>query len=96
MKQEELIKILESGVDDGFIVGLTFDENRTFKFTVKLTDKEYILDWWCNICYLTTECGVYIPFDFIEIEGTWPNKYKNNIQLEYCGNQCAIIPVEEY
>ena len=96
MKQEQLIKVLERGVEGGLLVGLTFDDVREFKFTVKLTDKAYKIDWWCNICHLTTECGAYIPFASFEISGTWPNHHKTNLQFEYNGNICVIIPIEEY
>ena len=96
MKQEELIAILERGVNFGLLVGVTFGDIRSFEFTVKLTGKTYKIEWWINICYLTTECGTYIPFDSIEISGTWPNHFKNNLQLQYHGNKCAIIPLEKY
>ena len=96
MKQEQLIKVLESGVNAGFLVGVTFDEIRKFEFIIKLTGKKYKVEWWVNICYLTTECGVYIPFHSVEISGTWPNHAKNNLQFQYNKDKCAIIPIEKY
>ena len=96
MKQEQLIKLLEVGVDDGLLVGVTFDEIRKFEFTVKLTGKKYKIEWWVNICYLTTECGLYMSFSSVEISGTWPNHFKNNLQFTYGKDKRAIITVEVY
>ena len=96
MKQKQLIHILEGGVNNGLLVGVTFDDLREFEFTVKMTGKKYKVTWWVNICYLTTECGTYIPFHSLEISGTWPNHFKSNLQLEYNKQKCAIIPIEKY
>lgn len=96
MEQERLIAVLEKGVDDGLLVGVTFDDVRAFEFTVKLTGKKYKITWWVNICYLTTECGLYMPFNSVEISGTWPNHFKNNLQFTYHKDKCAIVPIEEY
>ena len=96
MKQKQLSKILENGVDRGLLVGVKFDDVREFEFTIKLTGNSYKITWWVNICYLTTSCGLYMPFDTVEISGTWPNHFKNNLQFTYKKDKCAILPVEMY
>lgn len=96
MKQERLLQVLNFAVEKGFISNLAFDEVRKFEFKVSLTTCYYKIEWWCNICYLTTACGAYIPFHNVEISGTWPNHHKTNLQFEYNGNKCVIVPVEKY
>lgn len=91
-----LHKLLLSGVERGLLRDLKEFDVRQFEFTISLTGKKYKITWWVNICYLTTECGLYMPFHSIEISGTWPNHYKNNLQFTYHKDKCAIIPIEEY
>ena len=67
MNIEQLTKILELGVEKGLLSWMKFSEPRDFNFFVDLSDKSYKIKWWCNICYLTTECGTYIPFLDLEM-----------------------------
>jgi hypothetical protein len=96
MKDTDLKAILERGVELGFIDNLEFSGLRTSTFTVCLDGSKYQIEWWCNICYLTTSCGISLPFHEFKFSGTWPNRAKTNIQLEYEGNTCLIKPVELY
>jgi hypothetical protein len=67
---------------------------RDFKFLVK--DKEYIIEWWTNLCELKVD-GLIIPFTNVYLDDTWPNNSKLNLQF-YNGKSspCAILPVEFY
>jgi hypothetical protein len=96
MKDTDLKAILENGVTLGYISNLKFDGLRMSSFTVCLDGSELKIEWWCNICYLTTGCGVTVPFHKFKFSGTWPNRAKTNIQLEYEGDTCLIKPVELY
>ena len=96
MKLEKLAEVLDYAVGQGYIKDLTNEDIRNFTFTVVLTGAKYKVQWWVNICYLTTECGTYIPFHRFTLSSTWPNNFKMSIQLEYNKDKCAIIGVEEY
>ena len=97
MKKAELKAILEKGVKLGFISNLELEGFRVSKFNVCLNGQELKIEWWCNVCYLTvSSSGLSMPFHKFKFAGTWPNQAKTNIQLEYCDNTCAIIPVELY
>lgn len=58
-----------------------------YDFTIKL-------EWWSNIGYIFIG-EVQLPFDKIEVDGCWPNKFKVNINLSYAGTKTAIIPIVE-
>lgn len=66
---------------------------RWFKFSVR--GVQYIIEWWSNVSYL--EIGeVRIPFNYLEINGHWPNRFKNNIVGRTGDNTRFILPLEEY
>lgn len=69
---------------------------REINFRSLLNGTDYKITWYCNISYLSDREGLTIPFDQLSITGTWPNQYKNNLQLYYKGNVCCILPLEEY
>ena len=72
--------------------------DRVNRFSTSL-NKDIVMriEWWDNISYLIVESNeMKIPFDNLEISGTWPNGYKNNIQFSYNGSVCCIIPLEKY
>ena len=96
MKLEKVQEILETGVTSGFISELVNYDLRYFTFKVPLSGANYKIIWWCNVCYLETSCGVYIPFHNLEFKGTWPNSFKMNLQFNYHGNTSTIIPIMKY
>lgn len=94
LKSHELIEgLCECPDKDGF--------NRAFEFTVR--GVKYKIIWWCNTSYLHIG-EAFLPFGWLEISGTWPNGFKNNIQFADrvkegqfdCPNTVAVIPLEEY
>lgn len=77
----------------GWINQNEYGFSRKWAFEVRGT--QYIIEWWPNVCQL--ECGeLIVLFDDVRWSGTWPNRFKNNIQFYYNGKVCAIIPVESY
>ena len=56
----------------------------------------YNIEWWSNISYLLLPNDMVIPFSSVEVSGTWPNEYKNNLQFYHNGEICAILPIEHY
>ena len=74
------------------------DENgfyRAFKFAdIEGTDIRFI--WYVNATTVEIN-GIEIRFYSFSISGTWPNLYKNNLNLiDRCGDKMAIIPLERY
>jgi hypothetical protein len=59
-----------------------------------INNVEISIEWWVNQSYVDI-LGCKIPFKHIEISGTWPNRYKTNMQF-YNGTEspCLIIPIE--
>lgn len=68
--------------------------SRLIQFVVK--GIIYRIEWWTNVSYLQTQEGLVIPFESIKISGTWPNRYKTNLQFYAKGEVAAILPLEEY
>ena len=68
--------------------------SRTIAFDIR--NNKYKIVWFCNYSTLIINNEIEVIFDKIEISGTWPNGYKNNLQLEYKNNVICIIPLEEY
>lgn len=68
--------------------------SRTLKFIVENTT--YRIEWWKNVSYLNTANDLQIPFEYVEVSGTWPNGYKTNLQFYRDGEVVAILPLEEY
>lgn len=56
----------------------------------------YRIEWWKNISYLQTQEDLQIPFEYVEVSGTWPNGYKTNLQFYTKGEAVAILPIEKY
>jgi hypothetical protein len=56
----------------------------------------------CKIIWYTNGAYIYhneiiIPFQAVEVSGTWPNKAKANLQFDNSyGEKCCIIPIEYY
>ena len=96
IKLDELHNVLEDGVNKGLLEGLTFDDERTFKFTVKLTGCEYKIIWWINCSWIYTQCGMQNIFESVKISSTWPNRFKTNLQFKNKNEFCIAIPIEEY
>ena len=72
------------------------DFNRIRFFTIKKSPVLlYKIEWWKNICYLSA-CNLKIPFDSVKQSGTWPNRYKLNLQFSYNNKTCCILPIESY
>jgi len=67
---------------------------REFGFTVG--GKEFRIEWWINVSYLKTQCNCTIPFNDLEISGSWPNASKKNMYFKYYGEACCILPVEAW
>ena len=93
--KENLEKVLNKNQIE--VVGWTnkdeYGFSRKYKFVVR--GVEYVIDWWCNVSYLTTgECQ--IPFTDIEYSGTWPNSFRNNLVFKKAGEIVCVLPVEEY
>ena len=66
--------------------------SRTYRFKVR--NVTYEIEWWSNISYL--HCGeMLIPFEEMQITGTWPHRFKNDIQFYNKGHVCCILPIEE-
>lgn len=76
---------------------INFDTNgfsRTIQF--KANEITYKIEWWSNISYLQTNSGLVVPFENVEVSGTWPNRYKTNLQFYNKGVTVAILPLEKY
>ena len=59
-------------------------DGRTFK-----------IEWWTNICYLYAD-GLTVPFDWVRVSNTWPNRAKLNLQFYRNGDTTpiCILPIE--
>ena len=65
--------------------------NRQVYFTVN--SEEYMIEWWCNICYLHVG-DLLVIFDKVMVSSSWPNSAKYNLQFYYNGEICAVIPIQ--
>lgn len=66
---------------------------RNINFTVRGT--EYKIVWYKNLSTLYAG-NVEINFTAVEFSGTWPNKFKDNLQFYYENEVIAIIGVNNY
>lgn len=68
--------------------------NRIISFFVR--GVYYEIEWWVNVC--TLHVGeMLVRFEMVELNGFWPNMYKNNLCFSIGKDIIvAIIPVEEY
>jgi hypothetical protein len=101
IKFERLIKVLDKAFELKLIDGLSYntkkDEfDRDIDFTIIRCGTGYKISWWSNVAYLYVGDSFQLPFDDLEVSGTWPNNFKTNLQFEYNKNKCAIIGLEGY
>ena len=96
MTIEQILKILKS---NKYIEDVTHEEssgghfNREISFVVR--GVEYKIEWWINLCYL--KIGEFtMIFNKLELDGCWPNHFKNNIEFLQYDKVVGILPVEEY
>ena len=89
---------------DKFLIHKNIEKVESFKLndseferwrSFKIMEEEYDIEWWVNGCYLHHR-NLTIPFDLMIQSGTWPNKYKLNLQFYHNDNICCIIPLKEY
>jgi len=71
--------------DSGFYRSFTFDA----------LGNEYVFTFYQNQCHITRD-GLQINFTHASIDGCWPNKYKENLNLVIANEIVAIIPLTEY
>lgn len=96
LTKEKLEKVLESNdciKAIGWVKKDKYGFSRTYQFEVR--GVVYEIEWWKNISYL--HCGeMIVLFDEMNISGTWPHHFKNDIRFYYKGDVCCILPIEEY
>jgi hypothetical protein len=66
------------------------------QFMLNCLGKNIIFEWYTNLCSAYIDDIQIFGFDNIEITGTFPNKYKMNIELKKNGNVICIIPIQKY
>lgn len=74
-----------------------FDNNgysRTISFEVN--DSVFEIDWSWNESKLYFDHGSFLRFNKCQVEGTWPNGYKTNLQFYLNKEVVAVIPIESY
>jgi hypothetical protein len=92
---ERLEETLRSASNYRIIEDLHYDREkclRTFGFSIN--GDFYKIEWWANISYLCFN-DITVPFHSIEFSGTWPNKFKTNLQLKYHGETSFILGIEK-
>lgn len=96
MTIEQIIKLLKSNkCIENVIYKESSDGNFNRDITFVIRGVTYKIEWWINLSYLHIgEFKMY--FDKVELDGCWPNHFKNNLNFLTGGNTTAIIPVEEY
>lgn len=96
----ELLKVLKSAkvevLNEDTFGELNKDYHLNRDVYFMLGGHKYKINWYCNLCTLTTPCGVDILFTKVEHSGTWPNHYKRNLQFKYGIDTVCIIGVEKY
>ena len=96
ISKEDLDKVLHLNRN---IEGVIWDQVKPGEFSrgvyFMVRGMAYKIEWWSNVGYLFKE-RLQIPFDHVELSGTWPNSFKENLQFHYNGRVCAILPVEPY
>jgi hypothetical protein len=92
---EKLQKKLNSVCSYNIITDLKNDEEMFRLFSFKINGKDYLIEWWCNVCYLKFD-DIQVPFDDIEFSGTWPNEFKTNLQLYYNGVTSFVLGITKY
>ena len=96
MTIEQILKMLKS---NKYIENVTYEKssgehfNRDITFVIR--GVTYKIEWWINLCHL--QIGEFdMLFDKLELDGCWPNRFKNNLNFLSNETTIAIIPVEEY
>jgi len=95
MKFEELYNLLNNNKNIELLPSedISGEFDRVLKFYA--LDKYYEIEWWINLCYLHID-GVQVLFHRCNIDGCWPNYYKNNLNFYYNNDKIAVLPIEEY
>lgn len=86
---EQVVKAISHPTVEVRVLEASF--NRSIYF--KVNSEEYLIEWWCNLCYLYAG-DLLVIFDTVKVDSTWPNRAKMNLQFYYNGEICAIIPIE--
>ncbi len=68
--------------------------SRTLSFVIR--DRKYKIERMWNLSKLIFEDGSVVLFDKCRVSGTWPNRFKTNLQFYLDKGPIAIIPIEEY
>ena len=98
MTQEKLEQVLKSHHAIENVQWTNYDEygfSRNITFTIR--GAEYRILWYCN--YSELFCGelCIVGFEYIDINGCYPNHFKNNLNFrKYGAGTIAVIPLEEY
>lgn len=71
-----------------------YEYSRDLEFMVSNTN--YRIKWFWNESQLFFNGNCMVRFDRCELSGTWPNKYKYNLQFYLNGEVIAVVPVGEY
>ena len=95
MKQskEDMLELLIKRGVDAESDDIQGDYNRVIKFTA--FNVEYKIVWWTNVSYLYIG-NVQIVFNNIDVSGSWPNKFKLNINFTTPAGTVCILPIKEY
>lgn len=66
------------------------------KISFDVSDKTYKIEWMWNQSTLFMDGDVEIIFDKCFAIGTWPNRYRTNLQFYHKDTPICIIPIENY
>lgn len=66
------------------------------ELSFKVNGKTYKIIWMWNESSLFFDDDSMFRFNKCIISGTWPNRYKTNLQFYLDKRPIAIIPIEEY
>lgn len=72
------------------------DELFQRKVKFQIEDQDYVIEWFPNGSYIYIG-NAQVAFEKLRFYGTWPNRYKNNLQFynEYDRIVC-VIGVDKY
>lgn len=100
MKSEELIKTINSAglkiLNEHEFCELEHNNHFNRKLFFMVDDNEYCIEWFSNLMTLTSPCGMEVKYTNVEHSGTWPNRFKRNLQFYYGKDCVAIIGIEKY
>lgn len=97
MTMDDILRILSRSRNITNVTMIDVDDygfSRRVRFEVE--GQVYVIERWANLCYL--EAGnAKIIFDKVRFKGTWPNRYKNNLQFYDDRNEVVcVIGVDKY